>query len=305
MVLLQDFLKAIKVATKEAQFIVQDIEQLQKTAGTQKVEQNLDSSCDVEVAEAVRSMCEMRLKEIFRDTSHNKLSRDNAVNVVRTDVVDRVWSSYPKTDAAVIMEAFNSKTKELFRELIFEDNSRCDGRGLDDLRNISCEIDLHRPLHGSALFQRGQTQVFCTVALDSPESALRLDSFSALESGIKSKNFFLHYEFPPYATGEIGRLGPVGRREMGHGALAEKGLAPVLPNKYPFAVRLTSEVLESNGSSSMATVCAGSLALMDAGVPIAAPVAGVAIGLVTKCQDNDTKHLEVGLISNIIFECLK
>lgn len=119
-----------------------------------------------------------------------------------------------------------------------------------------------------------------------------MDTLTALDSGVKSKNFFLHYEFPPYATGEIGRVGPVGRRELGHGALAEKGLMPTLPNNYPFTIRLTSEVLESNGSSSMASICGGSLALMDAGVPISAVAAGVAIGLVTKCQNNDTKHLD-------------
>lgn len=102
----------------------------------------------------------------------------------------------------------------------------------------------------------------------------------------------LHYEFPPYATGEVGRIGPIGRREMGHGALAEKGLLPTLPHDFPFTVRLTSEVLESNGSSSMATVCGGSLALMDAGVPVTAAAAGVAIGLVTKYENNDTKHLQ-------------
>lgn len=291
-VLLQDFLKAIKVATREAQLIVQAIERLQKSHGRPKRSLEDIPVAGEEVQEAVRSMSEMRLKEIFRNPSHDKLSRDQAVNSVRTEVVDRVWSSFSDVDVGLIAEAFNKRAKETFRSLIFEEERRCDGRGLDDMRKIACQIDLHRPLHGSALFQRGQTQVFCTVALDSPESALRLDSLSALESGVKSKNFFLHYEFPPYATGEIGRIGPIGRRELGHGALAERGLTPVLPSNYPFTVRLTSEVLESNGSSSMATVCGGSLALMDAGVPIAAPVAGVAIGLVTRCEENDTKHLQ-------------
>lgn len=294
-VLLQDFLKAIKVATKEAQLIIQAIEKLQKSQGRPKRSLEDIPVANEEVCEAIRSMSEMRLKEIFRNYSHDKLSRDQAVNSVRTEVVDRVWSSFSTTDVSLISDAFNKRCRETFRELVFEEDLRCDGRGLDDMRKISCQIDLHKPLHGSALFQRGQTQVFCTVALDSQESALRLDSLSALEAGVKAKNFFLHYEFPPYATGEIGRMGPIGRREMGHGALAEKGLTPVLPSNYPFTVRLTSEVLESNGSSSMATVCGGSLALMDAGVPISAPVAGVAIGLVTKVENNDTKHMQVKL----------
>lgn len=116
--------------------------------------------------------------------------------------------------------------------------------------------------------------------------------FRYFRRGLKAKNFFLHYEFPPYATGEIGRIGPIGRREMGHGALAERGLLPIIPADYPFAIRLTSEVLESNGSSSMASVCGGSLALMDAGVPVSAPAAGVAIGLVTRYENADTKHMQ-------------
>lgn len=292
-VLLQDFLKAIKIATREAQLIIQAIERLQKTQGRAKRTQSDIPVASEEVYEAVRSLSEMRLKEIFRDHGHDKLSRDRAVQSVRTEVVDRVWSSFPGVDVSLIGEAFSKRTKETFRELVFDEDLRCDGRALDEMRKISCQIDLHKPLHGSSLFQRGQTQVFCTVALDSQESALRLDSLSALEAGVKSKNFFLHYEFPPYATGEIGKVGMIGRREIGHGALAEKGLTPVLPSNYPFTVRLTSEVLESNGSSSMATVCGGSLALMDAGVPISAPVAGVAIGLVTKCENDDTKHLKV------------
>lgn len=135
-------------------------------------------------------------------------------------------------------------------------------------------------------------QVLCTVTLDSKESALKLDSLSALESGVKEKNFFVHYEFPPYAVGEIGKVGVVNRRELGHGALAEKGLVPIIPQNSPFTIRLNSEVLESNGSSSMATVCGGSLALMDAGVQISSAAAGVAIGLVTKFDNEDTKHIE-------------
>lgn len=291
-VLMPDLLKAIRHGAKEAQHIIVGIEKLQKQFGKKKRAIESVAEIDGEVSEAIRTMCEMRLREVFRDASHDKLGRDNAVNAIRTDVVDRVWSSYPDTEPALIQESFNSHCKAVFRELIFDENRRCDGRELDDIRPISCQVDLHKPLHGSALFQRGQTQVFCTVALDSPESALKLDTLSALDSGVKSKNFFLHYEFPPYATGEIGRIGPIGRREMGHGALAEKGLVSTIPGDFPFTVRLTSEVMESNGSSSMASVCGGSMALMDAGVPVSAAAAGVAIGLVTKYEQNDTKHLQ-------------
>ena len=131
--------------------------------------------------------------------------------------------------------------------MIFCMDFRCDGRKLSELRNISCQTDLFKPLHGSALFQRGQTQVLCTVTLDSPDSALKMDTVSILASGVKEKNFFLHYEFPPYATNETGKAGVTGRRELGHGALAERGLKAVVPKNYPFTIRLTSEVLESNG----------------------------------------------------------
>ncbi|XP_065371523.1 polyribonucleotide nucleotidyltransferase 1, mitochondrial [Calliphora vicina] len=291
-VLQQDLFKAIKQGTKEAQSIINEIDNVRRTYGKEKQSlQNLPVTNE-EITDAVRTMSEMRLREIFQDERHDKLSRDQAVNEVRINVIDKVWSSYPDTEPSVIVEEFNRLCRLLFRELIFETDLRCDGRDYDSLRNITCNVDLYKPLHGSALFQRGQTQVFCTVALDSQESAMKLDTLSALESGVKAKNFMLHYEFPPYATGEVGRVGGVGRRELGHGALAEKALLPTLPNDFPFTVRLTAEVLESNGSSSMATVCGGSLALMDAGVPVTARAAGVAIGLVTKYENNDTKHLQ-------------
>lgn len=289
---LQDLQHAIKKGTQEVQHIINGIEKLRKDHGKEKRVLEQTTVLSDEIQEAVKTMSDMRLKEVFHNFEHDKISRDVSVNNIRTDVVNKVWSSYPDSEPGLITDCFNKYCKEVFRSMILEENIRCDGRGLDDIRKITCQVDLHRPLHGSALFQRGQTQVFCTVALDSLESAMKLDTLTALDTGVKKKNFFLHYEFPPYATGEIGRIGPIGRREMGHGALAERGLFPTIPSDYPFTIRLTSEVLESNGSSSMATVCAGSMALMDAGVPISTSVAGVAIGLVTKYQNDDTKHLE-------------
>ncbi|KAJ8874348.1 hypothetical protein PR048_025194 [Dryococelus australis] len=292
-ILQQDFLKSIKAGVKECQAIVQAIQQLQKHYGKVKRELELPSPPSEELVQAVKSLCEMRLREIFSDHSHDKLSRDVAVQLVRTDVHEKLNKSVGEpVDSHVFSGVFNQICKETFRSMIFEDNVRCDGRTMGQLRNISCQVDLYKPLHGSSLFQRGQTQVFCTVALDSPDSTLKLDPVTILTSGLKEKNFFLHYEFPPYATKEVGRSGPTGRRELGHGALAEKALRPVVPMDFPFTIRLTSEVLESNGSSSMASVCGGSLALMDAGVPISHPVAGVAVGLVSRYEGTDTKHLE-------------
>uniref|UniRef100_A0A673B418 polyribonucleotide nucleotidyltransferase n=1 Tax=Sphaeramia orbicularis TaxID=375764 RepID=A0A673B418_9TELE len=190
-----------------------------------------------------------------------------------------------------IIESFNIVSKEIFRNLVLNEYRRCDGRELTALRNISCDVDLFKPLHGSALFQRGQTQVLCSVTFDSLESSVKPDIITTALSGIKDRNFMLHYEFPPYATNEIGKMGGLNRRELGHGALAEKALRAVIPKDFPFTIRVTAEVLESNGSSSMASACGGSLALMDAGVPISSPVAGVAIGLISK--PNPEKSAEI------------
>ncbi|XP_059475161.1 polyribonucleotide nucleotidyltransferase 1, mitochondrial-like [Neocloeon triangulifer] len=289
-VLITEFQKAVRAGVKEIYNIVLGIQRLTKVYG--KIKRNLEPATPVpsEIWEAVRSLSEMRLREILRDSTHDKLSRDEAVAQLRTDVIEKVVDDSANYNFAV--DSFNKVFKETFRSLIFEENTRCDGRSLTQIRPISTQVDLYKPLHGSALFQRGQTQVFCTVALDSPDSAMRLDPVSILTSGVKEKNFFLHYEFPPYATKEIGKSGAAGRREMGHGALAEKGLRPVVPKDFQFTIRLTSEVLESNGSSSMASVCGGSMALMDAGVPISSAAAGVAIGLVTRYKEGDTKHME-------------
>ncbi|XP_022913782.2 polyribonucleotide nucleotidyltransferase 1, mitochondrial [Onthophagus taurus] len=289
---LPEFTKAIKKGTQEAVLVVNAIEKMQKKFGKPKRNVETPSNLSAEITEALEILLKTRIREIFQNYKHDKLSRDYALNDVRNDVSEKIKTSYPDVESSLINEGINNVIKHEFRELIFEQNIRCDGRSLSDLRNITCQVDLFKPLHGSALFQRGQTQVFCTVTLDSHQSALKMDSLSMLTSGVKEKNFFLHYEFPPYATKETGRVGPIGRREMGHGALAEKGLNATLPKDYPFTIRLTSEVLESNGSSSMASVCGGSLALMDAGVPIIAPAAGVAIGLMTKYSNNDTKHME-------------
>ncbi|XP_026498883.2 polyribonucleotide nucleotidyltransferase 1, mitochondrial [Vanessa tameamea] len=278
-ILQQDLLKAIKLGTKEAQAIVRSIEKLQKTYGKVKREYETQPPLDQSVVESVKTLSSMKIREILSDFSHDKTSRDNAVSELRQTVLNQLRDT--EVDVTLLQECFNSNLKQIFRDMIFETDVRCDGRGLDDLRKITCEVGLYEPLHGSAVFQRGQTQVLCTVAFDSPESALKMDTLTMITSGLKEKNFFLHYEFPSYATGEVGRVGGPGRREAGHGALAERGLLPVVPQQN-CTVRLTAEVLESNGSSSMASVCAGALALLDAGVALAAPAAGVAVGLVAR-----------------------
>ncbi|CAH1637903.1 unnamed protein product [Spodoptera littoralis] len=278
-ILQQDLLKAIKLGTKEAQLIVRGIEKLQKSHGKMKRAYETPAPLRQEIMDAVSTLSSMKIREILSDYSHDKISRDNAISELRQTVLNQLRET--EADVTQLQDCFNDNLKKIFRDMIFETDVRCDGRHLDELRKISCQVSLYEPLHGSAVFQRGQTQVLCTVAFDSPESALKMDTLTMLTSGIKEKSFFLHYEFPSYATGEVGRTGAPGRREAGHGALAERGLLPVVPHQ-PYTVRLTAEVLESNGSSSMASVCGGSLALMDAGVALSAPAAGVAIGLVSR-----------------------
>lgn len=181
-VLLPNLQKAIKQGAKEAQTIITAIENLQLSMGKTKRTVEPENVANDEVSNAVKTMCEMRLREVFRNYEHDKLSRDHAVDAIRTDVVNRVWSSYPDTEPALIQDSFNKWCKLIFRDLIFEEERRCDGRLFDSIRNITCKVNMHKPLHGSSLFQRGQTQVFCTVSLDSHESALKLDHLSAIDS---------------------------------------------------------------------------------------------------------------------------
>ncbi|XP_076057062.1 polyribonucleotide nucleotidyltransferase 1 [Oratosquilla oratoria] len=284
-VLQQDLMKALKMGVKECQHIIRSIQQLQKEVGKPKREFSNPLEVSEELQEATRSLCEIRLRTIFSDSSHNKLSRDGEVNSVRCDILPKLLQSFPGTDTLLLNEAFNKVTKSVFRSLILDENVRCDGRDVCDVRPIQCEVDLYNPLHGSSTFRRGQTQVQCTVAFDAPQNSPRLDPLLQATGGMKDQNFHLHYSFPSYANNELSRGGAVTRREVGHGALAERALRPLLPSSHPFTILLTSTVMESNGSSSMATVCGGSLALMDAGVNVSAAAAGVAVGLVTRYDD--------------------
>ncbi len=288
----QLFIKGIKAGLAETDHIINHIKELQLKAGRQKRTILSDKeTLSFDMQSTIQSLCSNQLREVFADSSHHKISRDEAVSAIKDNVVAHFMESYPTISSSMVIEEVYSTARKVFRDLILDDNVRCDGRLPSEIRPISCEVDLYPPLHGSAVFQRGQTQVLATVTFDSIESAAKLDDVSSVLMGIKEKNFFLHYEFPPYATNEIGRTVRKDRRELGHGALAERGLRPVLPDSFPFTIRLTAEVLESNGSSSMASACSGCLALMDAGVQIKEPVAGVAMGLVSR-ENPDTNNLE-------------
>ncbi|XP_025057355.1 polyribonucleotide nucleotidyltransferase 1, mitochondrial isoform X2 [Alligator sinensis] len=291
-VLQQDLSHAIKTGLKYTQQIIQGIQQLVKKQGTAKrVVENLFVA-PAEIVKYTKELASDELCKVFKDFNHDKISRDEEINKIRLKTEEQLREKFPEAEPYAIMESFSVVSKDVFRNLVLSNCVRCDGRDLTSLRNIHCEVDVFNMLHGSALFQRGQTQVLCTVTFDSLESSVKSDLITTAVSGIKDKNFMLHYEFPPYATNEIGRVTGMNRRELGHGALAEKALKPVVPQDFPFTIRVTSEVLESNGSSSMASVCGGSLALMDAGVPVSSAVAGVAIGLITKTNPMNNKEIE-------------
>jgi polyribonucleotide nucleotidyltransferase len=185
--------------------------------------------------------------------------------------------------AAALAKAFDAVEKETVRRVIAVDKKRPDGRGVDEIRPIECDVRVAPRTHGSGLFTRGQTQVLTLLTLGAARDEQRIDGLDVEES----KRFMHHYKFPPFSVGETGFMRGPGRREIGHGALAERALLPVIPDEdaFPYTIRLVSETLESNGSSSMASVCASTLALMDAGVPITKPVAGIAMGLIKEAED--------------------
>lgn len=214
-------------------------------------------------------------------TAGSKTERRNLVRQVRKDTVERFAETYPEDKS--VEKAFEELFKDRVRERIATEGTRPDGRDYTTVRPISGEVGFLERTHGSALFTRGETQAIVVATLGTSYDEQRID---ALE-GDQTRSFMLHYNFPPYSVGETShRLGP-GRREIGHGALAARAVKPVLPEKedFPYTIRVVSEILESNGSSSMATVCGTSMALMDAGVPISAPVAGIAMGLIKQGDD--------------------
>jgi polyribonucleotide nucleotidyltransferase len=214
-----------------------------------------------------------------------KMAREAAWKALTEEVGAKLVEKFgaEKVTEFVLKDTFYYIQKEAVRGLVLDGQKRLDGRGFDDVRPIHCEVGLLPRAHGSALFSRGETQAIVLATLGTKED---MQEFDAYTGGTTEKQFILHYNFPNFSVGETGRIGGPGRREIGHGALAERSIEPMLPLKdFPYAVRVTSEIMESNGSTSMATVCGGSLALMDAGVPLLRPVAGISIGLCTAYND--------------------
>ena len=215
----------------------------------------------------------------------SKVERGKAVDGLREEVSNAILEKYEDASEFAIDQAFDFMQKKAFRKSIFEKGIRADGRKIDELRQLSAEVDLMPRSHGSALFARGETQALGLCTLAPADEAQFIDAYTG---GEEEKSFLLHYHFPPFSVGETGRMGGLNRREIGHGALAERSIKPALPDKddFPYAIRVTSEVMESNGSTSMASVCAGTMALLDAGVPLKRPVAGISVGLVTEMDDS-------------------
>ncbi|MBV9498863.1 MAG: polyribonucleotide nucleotidyltransferase [Acidobacteriaceae bacterium] len=224
------------------------------------------------ISDAVR----VELSDALNTEKYGKIESYSRVEEAKQKSIGLFSDEAELADAA---KTFDHLKERIFRDEMLKDRRRPDGRAFDQIRPITCEIGVLPRTHGSAIFTRGETQALVTTTLGTKDDEQRIELFDLSET---SKRFMLHYNFPPFSVGEVGFMRGPGRREIGHGALAERALAPVIPDEkaFPYTLRVVSDILESNGSSSMASVCGGTLSLMDAGVPVAAPVAGIAMGLV-------------------------
>jgi len=278
-------LEAIMFGHEEIKNIVATIDELTAQCGKEKMEVVLHT-VDSEVNDAVRAFASARLIEAIR--IEEKHARQEAIDLANSEAVAHFQEVYAETPELMgdVKETLYDIVKEAVRRLITHDKIRPDGRGLDEIRPIDCDVSVLPRTHGTGLFTRGQTQALSVCTLGALGDVQILDGISPETT----KRFMHHYNFPPFSVGEARPLRAPGRREIGHGALGERALSKVLPSEadFPYTIRLVSEVLESNGSTSQASICASSLAMMDAGVPIKAPVAGVAMGLI-----KDGEHFSI------------
>ncbi len=271
-------LEAIMLAHEEIKKICAWIEEVAKEVGKPKFEYD-HITVDPELFDRVKEFAIDRVKWAL-DTDDKRI-RDKNMAEVSAEVYEHFADEYPEAEGqAVLDEVLYKLQKFVVRRWLLDEGKRVDGRGMDEIRPLSCDIDLLPRVHGSALFTRGQTQVLTAATLATLSEAQMLDGID----GEESKRYIHHYNFPSYSVGETRPSRGPGRREIGHGALAEKALLPVIPSEqeFPYAIRLVSEVLSSNGSTSQASICASTLSLMAAGVPIKAPVAGISCGLITE-----------------------
>jgi polyribonucleotide nucleotidyltransferase len=280
-----EVLDALDIAHGEIKKLVATMEELAAKAGKEKIEVDAPT-VDEGLIEQIRSQLGSKLDEASQVPE--KLARQEAIDAVGAEAVAVLAPPTGDEDADVIRAAevtaaFASLEKEIIRRRIAVDKKRPDGRATDEIRPIESEVDVAPRVHGSALFTRGETQILSSVALATTRMDMKVDNLGLVES----KRFWHHYNFPPFSVGEAGFMRGPKRRDIGHGALAERALEPTIPDEeeFPYVVRVVSDTLESNGSSSMGSVCASSMALQAAGVPVAYPVAGVAMGLIKEGDD--------------------
>jgi polyribonucleotide nucleotidyltransferase len=242
-----------------------------------------------EVFAAVEASAGAELAKVYQIA--DKVERQDADDALKAATKEKMEATLSEEQMAQFSAAYKSVTKKIMRTRVLKENIRIDGRGLRDIRTLDAEVAVIPRVHGSAIFQRGETQILGITTLNMLKMEQQIDSLSP----VTSKRYMHNYNFPPYSTGEVGRVGTPKRREIGHGALAERALVPVLPKRedFPYAIRQVSEALGSNGSTSMGSVCASTLALLNAGVPLRAPVAGIAMGLISDTVDGKVQYAAI------------
>ena len=271
----EKMLEAISFAQEYINEAIAIQEELRKKCGKEKRQVEIKVVSE-DLYKKVRALSIKEFEKI--NSAPVKKQREEALDILSKEIIEKLKAEDEALEDADIKNALSQVEKEEIRKFILEKKKRLDSRGYEDIREISCEVGLLPRTHGSGLFTRGETQSLSTTTLGTGRDEQRLDTLE----GEKFKSFMLHYNFPPFSVGEVRPARGPGRREIGHGALAERALKAVMPSgeDFPYTVRIVSDILESNGSSSMATVCAATLSLMDAGVPIKKPVSGIAMGLV-------------------------
>ncbi|MGD0745799.1 MAG: polyribonucleotide nucleotidyltransferase [Verrucomicrobiota bacterium] len=277
-----DFNAALKFGQEAVQPVIAAQKELAAKVGRKKREITLNVAPDEILQEAKKLVGDRFVPALL---TPGKLAREDAVKAIQDEVGAKLVEKFgpEKVTDFIVKDAFYYIQKEAVRGLILSSGKRLDGRAFDAVRPITSEVGILPRAHGSALFARGETQAVTLVTLGTGEDVQEFDSYTG---GDSEKKFILHYNFPNFSVGETGRIAGPGRREIGHGALAERSIEPMLPlQDYPYTVRVTSEIMESNGSTSMATVCGGTLALMDAGVPLMRPVAGISVGICAEYSD--------------------
>jgi polyribonucleotide nucleotidyltransferase len=292
-----DFLEALKFGQDSIASLITAQKELCAAVGKSKRE-FIPRVVETDVQEEAESIILDRITDALLIQA--KLEREAACNALKDEMEEKLIEKFGEENITgfIVGEAFYSIQKAAVRKLVLDEGKRLDGRGFDDMRQLTSEAGMIPRTHGSGLFSRGETQGLSLVTLGTTDDT---QSYDAYTGGPNEKRFMLHYNFPNFSVGETGRIMGPSRREIGHGALAERSIAPVIPNieDFPYAVRITAEIMESNGSTSMAAVCSGTLALLDAGVPLKRSVAGISIGLCTRTNDN--KEIEAyKLLTDII-----